>query len=255
MTSPEFAGRTALVIGGTTGIGRATALAFAAKGANVVVAGLGSVEGAAVEAEIRRGSGGAEALFIEADVRRERDIRDVVERGVERFGRIHAAVNNAGMEQRLGPVQESTSDEFDEIIAVNLKGIWLGLKYEIPHMLAHGGGAIVNTSSSSGTNAIANLAIYTASKHGVIGLTKTAALELARDNIRVNAIAPGPVETGLLHRMVDGFVDTGEIAQSVPMGRISAPDEIAQAIVWLCSDGASYVTGHTLAADGGLTIA
>src|SRR6202000_3015774 len=137
--------------------------------------------------------------------------------------------------------------EFDRIIGVNLKGIWLGLKYEIPHMLAHGGGAIVNTSSSAGVTGIANVALYTASKHGVVGLTKATALELAKSNIRVNAVAPGPVDTGLLHRMIAGKIDVPITAPGVPMGGVSAPEESARAIVWLCSDAASYVTGHTLA--------
>jgi NAD(P)-dependent dehydrogenase (short-subunit alcohol dehydrogenase family) len=247
-----FAGKAALVIGGTEGIGRATALAFAAAGANVFVAGLGAERGRSLETEIRQ-AGGGDAVFLDADVTHESDVRAVVQSAAQRFGRIHAAVNNAGIEGRFGPVQEYGSDEFDRIIGVNLKGIWLGLKYQIPHMLAHGGGAIVNTSSSAGVRAIANIALYTASKHGVVGLTRATALELARSNIRVNAVAPGPVNTGLLHRMVAGHVDVATIAASVPMGRVSEPEEIARAIVWLCSDAASYITGHTLVIDGGLT--
>lgn len=242
-----------MVVGATSGIGRAAARAFAQAGASVVVSGLGAQEGRAVETEIR--ALGREALFIETDVSRENEVRELMQRAVERFGRIHAAVNNAGTEGRYGPIQDMTLDDFDRIIGVNLRGIWLGLKYQIPHMLAHGGGAIVNTSSTAGVAAIPNIGLYTASKHAVIGLTKAGALEVARSGIRINAVAPGPVETGLLHRMVDGHVDTVQIAASVPMGRISSPEEIAQAIVWLCSDAASYVTGHTLVADGGLTAA
>jgi NAD(P)-dependent dehydrogenase (short-subunit alcohol dehydrogenase family) len=249
----DLSGRAALVIGATEGIGRATALAFAAAGANVFAAGLGEERGRTLESEIRSG-GRADAAFMEADVTRESDVKAVVARAAERFGRIHAAVNNAGIEGRFGAVQDATSDEFDRIIGVNLKGIWLGMKYQIPHMLAHGGGAIVNTASSAGVQAIANIAIYTASKHGVVGLTKATALEVARSSIRVNAVAPGPVNTGLLHRMVAGNIDVSVIAESVPMGRVSEPEEIAQAIVWLCSDAASFITGHTLVADGGLTV-
>jgi NAD(P)-dependent dehydrogenase (short-subunit alcohol dehydrogenase family) len=181
-------------------------------------------------------------------------VQAVVSRAAERFGRIHAAVNNAGIEGRFGPVQDLTESDFDRIISVNLKGIWLGLKYEIPHMLAHGGGAIVNTSSSAGVTGIANVAVYTASKHGVVGLTKATALELAQSKIRVNAIAPGPVNTGLLKRMVGGHIDLSVIADHVPMRRISEPEESAQAILWLCSDAASFITGHTLVVDGGLTV-
>ncbi len=253
MAAGEFSGKTAVVLGATAGIGRATVFAFAAAGARVVVAGLGAEEGRAIESEVRR-STGSEALFVEADVTRADQVRAVIERAAGRFGRIHAAVNNAGTEGRFGPVQAAEEEDFDRIIGVNLRGVWHGLKYEIPHMLAHGGGAIVNTASSAGVTGIAHIALYTASKHGVVGLTKAAALELAKSGIRVNAVAPGPVDTGLLHRMVAGQIDLETIAASVPMGRISKPEEIAGAIVWLCSDAASYVTGHTLVVDGGLTV-
>ena len=252
-TGMQMTGRTALVIGGTTGIGRATALEFAAAGANVYIAGLGEQEGREAIEEIRRRFGtGAE--FLEADVRRDGDVRAVMERAIAKFGRIHAAVNNAGTEQQFGPVQETTLEEFERVMSINLRGVWLGMKYEIPHMLAHGGGAIVNTASMAGVEGIANVAVYTASKHGVVGLTKASALELARSNIRVNAVAPGPVDTGLLHRMIGGKIDVQVIADGVPMGRISTADEIARGMVWLCTDAASYVTGHTLVIDGGATI-
>ena len=249
----DLAGKTAFVVGATAGIGRATALALAAAGTNVVIVGLGAADGRRVESDARE-TGKAGALFIEADVTRSQEIAAAFAQGVERFGRVHIAVNNAGTEGRFGPVQDATDEDFDRIIGVNLKGIWHGLKVEIPHMLEHGGGAIVNTASSAGVIGIANVALYTASKHGVVGLTKATALELAKANIRVNAVAPGPVNTGLLHRMVAGQIDISVIAASVPMGRVSEPEEAAQAIVWLCSDAASYVTGHTLIVDGGLTV-
>jgi NAD(P)-dependent dehydrogenase (short-subunit alcohol dehydrogenase family) len=249
----DFTGQTALVIGGTSGIGRSAAIAFAEAGANVVIAGLGEAEGWEVEAEIRKDAG-SDALFVETDVTSEDDMRVLMARAEERFGRIHVAVNNAGTEGKFGPVQDLASEDFDRIIAINLKGIWLGLKYQIPHMLAQGGGAIVNTASSAGVTGIANVAVYTASKHGVVGLTKATALELAESNIRVNAVAPGPVNTGLLARMIEGKMDASVIAENVPMRRISEPDEIAGAILWLCSDAASYVTGHTLVVDGGMTV-
>ncbi len=253
MGQSDFSGRTVVVLGATAGIGKAAALAFGAAGARVVVAGLGASEGRAVEAQLAR-EAGAEGLFIEADVTSDDAVRGVIETAARRFGRIHAAVNNAGIEGRFGPVHTAQEADFDRIIGVNLKGVWHGLKHEIPHMLAHGGGAIVNTASTAGVTGIANVALYTASKHGVVGLTKATALELARSGIRVNAVAPGPVDTGLLHRMVAGHIDVSAIAESVPMGRISRPEEIAGAILWLCSDAASYVTGHTLVADGGLTV-
>ncbi len=250
--SSSFAGKTALVIGGTTGIGRATAVCFAEAGANVVVAGLGARDGAETEAAVR--ALGRQALFIEADVTREGDVAGVMKRALEQFGRVDAAVNNAGIEGRFGPVHETTLDDFDRIIGVNLKGVWLGMKYQIPHMLAKGGGAIVNTASSAGVTGIPNVALYTASKHGVVGLTKATALELAESKIRVNAVAPGPVNTGLLHRMIGGNIPVSAIAAQVPMKRVSEPEETARAIVWLCSDAASYITGHTLVVDGGLTV-
>ncbi|MEI9963828.1 MAG: glucose 1-dehydrogenase [Caulobacteraceae bacterium] len=251
MATINFSGRTALVIGGESGIGRAAALAFAECGANVVIAGRDPEAGARTEAEV---TALGEGFFVQVDVTREAEVAKVIAEAEARFGRIWAAVNNAGTEGGFGPVQEQTAEEFDRIIAVNLRGCFFGLKHEIPHMLRHGGGAIVNTASQAGLTGLANVAIYTASKHGVVGLTKSAALEMARQNIRVNAVAPGPVETGLLHRMVDGKVPLDVIADGTPMGRIAQPSEIGGAIVWLCSDQASYVTGHTLAVDGGMTV-
>jgi NAD(P)-dependent dehydrogenase (short-subunit alcohol dehydrogenase family) len=247
-----FSGKSVLLFGGTAGIGRAAAVAFGSAGANVFISGLGAADGKDVEAEVR--ALGVDAHFMEADVTRENEVEVVVRQAAKRFGRIHAAVNNAGIEGRFGPVQDLSEADFDRIISVNLKGIFLGMKHEIRHMLGHGGGAIVNTSSSAGVTGIANVAVYTASKHGVVGLTKAASLELAQSNIRVNAIAPGPVNTGLLHRMIAGQIDISRIANAVPMGRVSEPIESAQAIVWLCSDAASFITGHTLVVDGGLTV-
>jgi len=251
MATVDFSGKTAVVFGATAGIGRATAIGFAAAGARVVIAGLGAEEGRSVEAEVRSHTDG---FFLEANVRDESAVRGVLERAAERYGRIHIAVNNAGTEGRYVPVHETTADDFERLIGTNLRGVWHGLKHEIPHMLAHGGGAIVNTASCAGVTGMANIALYTASKHAVVGLTKAAALEVARAKIRVNAVAPGPVDTGLLHRMVGGHVDLATIAEGVPMGRISKPEEIAAGILWLCSDAASYVTGHTLVMDGGFTV-
>lgn len=249
----DFSGKTVLIVGGTSGIGRAGAALFARAGANVVIAGPDPEEGRVAEAKLVRDTRG-EVLFIKADVTSETEMQALVDNTVARFGRIHVAVNNAGIEGKFGPVHELESQDFDRIIAVNLKGIWLGMKYQIRHMLEHGGGAIVNTSSSAGVAAIPMVAVYTASKHGVVGMTKSAALELARSNIRVNAIAPGPVKTDLLDRMVAGKIPLSDIAAQVPMGRISDPEEIAEAMLWLASDAASFVTGHTLVLDGGMTV-
>ncbi len=250
----SFTGKTALVVGGTTGIGAAVVVAFAEQGGNVVFAGLESEEGTALAKSISCGRDGS-ALFVPADVRREADMENLLRAAVDRFGRVHFALNNAGVEGPFGPVQDATEADFDRIIAVNLKGVWLGLKHQIRHMLKNGGGAIVNTSSSAGVMSIPQVAIYSASKHGIIGLSKAAALEQARSGIRINVVAPGPVRTGLLERMVQGHIDLEAIAERVPMGRISEPAEIAQAVLWLWSDAASFVTGQTLVVDGGVTIA
>ncbi|MGH9642476.1 MAG: SDR family NAD(P)-dependent oxidoreductase [Terriglobales bacterium] len=250
----NLAGRSVLVIGATTGIGRATVLAFAARGARVCFGGLGVDEGNAVAAEAR-GLGAADVAFMQIDVRREAEIRAVIAMASSRFGRIEIAINNAGVETRLGAIQDASDEEFEHVMGVNVRGTWLALKHEIRHMLQHGGGSIVNTASTAGVTGIAGVALYTASKHAIVGLTKAAALELASSRIRVNAVAPGPVRTGLLARMLDGKLSVEQIAARVPMGRVSEPPEIAEAILWLASDAASYVTGHTLLVDGGLTAA
>lgn len=250
----SFTGRTALVVGGTTGIGAAVVSAFTQQGGRVVFAGLDCAEARDLEQTINAQRAGA-AAFVPVDVRREADARALVRTAAERFGRIDYSLNNAGIEGPFGPLQEASEEDFDRIIGVNLKGVWLGLKYQIRHMLEHGGGSIVNTASSAGIVSIPQVGIYSASKHAIIGMTKAAALEQARSGIRVNAVAPGPVRTGLLQRMVAGHVELEQIAASVPMGRISEPAEIAAAVLWLWSDASSYVTGQALVVDGGVTIA
>src|SRR5277367_5382340 len=231
----QFADKTALVVGGTSGIGEAVVREFLNNGCNVVFAGFEDTAGIALQRELQKTADGRH-VFVCTDVRFESQMQRLVELAEEHFGRVHFAFNNAGYEGPFGPVQDASDAEFDRIIGTNLKGVWLGMKYEIKHMLRHGGGAIVNTSSSAGLASIPQIGIYSASKHGIIGLSKAAALEQARSGIRINVIAPGPVRTGLLSRMVEGKVGLDVIAESVPMGRISEPSEIAQSVLWLCSD-------------------
>lgn len=247
----DFSGKNALLIGCTTGIGRATALAFAHAGANVFIAGIGADEGASLLDEIRSKSK-VEAEFIEIDVREDAAVKDLHERAFRRFGRIDIAFNNAGVSGKTAPVQDLSEADFYQLIDVNLKGIFLGLKYQVPHMIAHGGGAIVNTSSLFGVMGFATTAVYCASKWGVIGLTNSVALEVARKNIRINAIAPGSVMTPLLTDMFgseQGAKDT--VLPMIPMGRISDPSEIAHLVMFLSSDAASFITGQAVVIDGG----
>ena len=247
----DFSGKTVLIIGGTTGIGRATALAFAAAGADLFVAGLGAADGESLKAEI--GSlAKVQVEFQEVDVRVDAQVKALVERAVDRFGRIDIAFNNAGIPGKTAPVQDLEESDYDLILDVNLKGIFLGLKYQIPQMLAQGGGAIVNTASLFGVMGFATTAAYCASKWGVIGLTNSVALEVAKSNIRVNAIAPGSVMTPLLKGMFgseQGAKDT--VIPMIPMGRISDPNEIAQLVLFLASDAASFITGQAVVIDGG----
>lgn len=250
----SFSGKSALVVGGTTGIGAAVVSAFAEQGGRVVFAGLDCQEARDLAQTINAQWPEA-AVFVPVDVRREADAIALVRVAAERFGRIDYSLNNAGVEGPFGPLQEVTEEDFDRLMGVNLKGVWLGLKHQIRHMLEYGAGSIVNTASSAGIVSIPQVAIYSASKHAIVGLTKAAALEQARSGLRVNAVAPGPVRTGLLQRMVAGHIELDQIAASVPMGRISEPAEIAQAVLWLWSDASSYVTGQVLVVDGGVTIA
>lgn len=251
----NLSGKTVLIIGGTAGIGRACAFAFAEAGANVVVGGLGLDDNAAFERELNA-AGAAKAIVHTVDVREEAAVAGAVKTAVENFGRLDIALNNAGIEGPFEPLSAATSETFDKIIGVNLKGVFFGLKHEIRQMQAQGGGGVIlNTASNAGIKSISHIGIYSASKHGIIGLTKAAALETAEFGIRVNAMAPGPVDTGLLSRMVTGHVPIDAIAAKVPQGRIAQPEEIAALAIWLCSDAASYITGETVMVDGGSTIA
>ena len=240
-----------LITGALTGIGRATALAFAKDGASVVVSGRHENAGQALAAELR--NLGAEAEFVQADVRHEDDVRSLVDQTVKRFGRLDVAVNNAGTEGRPGPVTEQTAETYAATFETNVLGTMLSMKHELRVMQPQGNGSIINLSSTMGQRGAPGASLYTASKHAVEGLTKSAALEGAAFGVRVNAVAPGPIDTDMLNRFT-GNADrkTGLIA-GVPLKRAGKPDEIAQAITYLASDKASFVTGQILGVNGGKT--
>lgn len=243
-----------LVTGGASGIGRAAALACAREGARVVVADM-AVAGGEETVQMIQAAGGM-ALFVQADVSRGREVERLVQQGVETYGRLDCAVNNAGIQGDLAQTAECSEENWDRIIATNLTGVWLCMKYEIPSLLQQGGGAIVNIASNFGLVGSEGMPAYTASKHGVVGLTKTAALEYAKAGIRVNAVCPGPTQTLLVAHVLSQQPQLANqlveaITARVPVGRIGKPEEVAEAVVWLCSDAASFVTGITLAVDGG----
>ena len=241
-----------LVTGALTGIGRATAVAFARDGSRIVVSGRHEDKGQALAGELR--TLGVEAEFIRADVRNESDVRNLIDRTVERFGRLDVAVNNAGTEGELGPIVEQSAANYEATFAVNVLGTLLSLKHEMRVMLAQGSGSIINLSSIGGQVGFAGAAIYAASKHAVEGLTKSAALEGARAGVRVNAVAPGPTETQMLDRFV-GRSDEAKarFVATIPSGRASTTDEIAATIVFLASDKARSLTGQSIAVDGAYT--
>lgn len=250
----DFGGTTVLVIGGNSGIGRATARGFARAGANVAVADLPLHDGKAIEDELIE-AGAREAFFQPLDVRSEEQIVQAMARVAERLGPIGVAINNAGIEGPFAGLHELSAEDFDQVVAVNLRGVFLGMKHQIAHMIGSGGGVILNTTSSAGIRALPNVGGYSAAKHGIIGLTRAGALEQAANNIRINAVAPGPVDTGFLERMVAGHIPVSAIAAQLPIKRISQPSEIAEVYLWLASDAASFVTGEVIMVDGGLTVA
>ena len=244
-------GKVALVTGGGSGIGRATALVFAREGAKVVVADI-VVAGGEETVRLIKAAGG-EAGFIKADVSKAAEVEALVKKTVETHGRLDCAFNNAGIEGEVAQTPNCTEENWDRTIAINLKGVWLCLKYEIPQMLKQGGGAIVNTASVAGLVGFQGIPAYVASKHGVAGLTKTAALEYAKAGIRVNAVCPGVIHTPMVERAFRASPQMAEAAIAMePVGRLGKPEEIAEAVVWLCSDAASFVTGLPMAVDGGL---
>ncbi len=244
-------GKVAIVTGGSAGIGRATALAVAAEGAAVTVADLNVDEGEAVAAEIR--DKGGRAIFVRTDVADDASVAAMVDRTVAEWGGLDLAFNNAGIEGTMGPTHEMDPQNWHRIIAVNLTGVWSSMRHEIPRMLERGGGSIVNCASVAGLVGFAGSSAYTASKHGVVGMTKATALELAEQGIRVNAVCPGVIETEMIRRAVTDNPDMeAGLLGMEPMGRLGRPDEIADAVVWLFSDRSSFVTGQAIAVDGGL---
>jgi NAD(P)-dependent dehydrogenase (short-subunit alcohol dehydrogenase family) len=240
-----------LITGALTGIGRATALAFAKDGAQIVASGRREAEGKALEAELR--SLGAQAAFVRADVRREDEVRSLVDQTVARFGRIDVAVNAAGTEGEPGPVIDQSAESYAATFDTNVLGTLLSMKHELRVMQAQGRGSIVNISSTYGHEGAAGASVYVGSKHAVEGMTKSAALEAASSGVRINAVAPGPTETGMLNRFTQNAERKAALLKTVPLGRVGEPNEIARAVVFLGSDNASFVTGQILTADGGKT--
>src|ERR1700724_120695 len=240
-----------LITGGLTGIGRAAAVVFAKKGAKVVVAGRREEAGKALVKELR--ACGSEAEFINADVRREDDVRALVDNTVARFGRLDVAVNNAGTEGQVGPIRDQTAETYAATFDTNVLGVILSMKHQVRVMQGQGAGSIINISSTYGHQGAAGASVYVGSKHAVEGITKSVALEIAYSGIRVNCVAPGPTDTGMLTRFTGTPENKAALVGNVPMERMGRSEELADAIVFIASDDASYITGHILNVDGGLT--
>jgi NAD(P)-dependent dehydrogenase (short-subunit alcohol dehydrogenase family) len=250
ITMAEWEGKVALVTGGTSGIGCETAVLFAKKGARVVVAGRRETEGKAAVDLIHRAGG--EGIFVKTDVSQASDVKAMVEKTVTTFGGLDYAFNNAGTEGKWVPIVEQAEEDWDRTIDVNLKGTWLCLKYELQQMLKQGrGGAIVNNASISGFIGSYGTATYAASKHGVLGLTKAAALEVARNKIRVNAVCPAVIETPMADRLFGEPDIRKKVLGFYPLGRFGEPIEVAEAVLWMCSSAAGFMTGQSLVLDGG----
>ena len=251
--SAELQNKVALVTGGTTGIGRDTAILFAKAGAKVVVSGRRETEGKETSDLIR--AAGGDGLFVKSDVSKPSDVQSLVQKTVEKFGRLDIAFNNAGIEGKWVPLIEQSLEDWDAVIDINLKGTWLCLKHEIQQMLKQGGGGtIVNMSSVAGLMGAAGAGVYCASKHGVIGLTRTAALEYAAHGIRVNAVCPAVIETAMSDRAFADPEANKRVLALHPIGRFGKPMEVAEAVLWLCSSKSSFMTGHYIVLDGGMLV-
>jgi len=249
----DFTGKVALVTGASSGMGLATARAFAEAGASVVLADVRE-ELAKNEAK-KLTDVGYHAIAVQCDVSDDAQVAAMVERTVAQFGRLDAAFNNAGVMAHIAPTAESTREEWDRVIGINLRGVWSCMKYELRQMERQGSGAIVNNASVGALTGNPGIGSYIASKHGVVGLTRTAALEYIKYGIRVNAVNPGLIDTQIARDVVSGNEQAyAEIAKNVPIARAGTPEEIASAVLWLCSPGASYVVGHALTVDGGMTV-
>lgn len=242
--------KVAIVTGGASGIGAATAMALAYEGAYVVVADVNIERGEELVSRMQAHS--ENCIYVHCDVSLESDIKNMVSKTIQRFNRLDCAFNNAGIEGETATTTVCTNDNWEKTININLRSVWWCMKYQIPEMLKVGGGSIVNCSSIAGMVGFTGMAPYVASKHGVIGLTQTTALEYAKQNIRVNAICPGVIHTPMVDRIINGDENKAKVlAESAPIGRMGKPEEIANAVLWLCSNASSFVTGHPLIADGG----